>query len=510
MEILLDFKFNKNDKNFKFMVLSVIVLIVLFLYASIKSSVASGGYFFGLMMLLALLGLAFFVSKNKDKVQDFLESKLNIKISEIKANYQTNQKTETVSAREESGSTNFETMLYKSNVTFADVHGIDSIKSELIEVADFLNNPKKYKKFGVKLPKGVLLVGAPGVGKTMIAKALAGETKVPFFYQSGASFVQIYVGMGAKRVRELFAKAKASAPAIIFIDEIDAVGKKRGDGRNDEREGTLNELLTQMDGFEENAGILVLAATNNIDVLDEALLRSGRFDRRVYVPMPNASDREDILRGYLAGKNTTFDLEKIAKDLAGFSGASIATLVNEASLNQLRKNSQFLELSDIEIAKNKIRFGTKINKFFSNEQKDLLAIYQSARAFFGWKLIPNFDKISLFDESINGYDKQYLSKTEMINLVKLNLCGHIAVEIIKFEPYSIFPKDLENAKKLIKDLATEFLIEEDEHKVLNQIKAELRSQIMDNKSSILRLKEIMVEKEELQSKDLMAGIGSLI
>lgn len=507
---MLDFKFNKNDKNFKFMVLSAVVLIVLFLYASIKSSVTGGGYFFGLILLLSLLGFAFYVSRNKAKVKEFLESKLNIKISEIGSNHQNSQRYSSEQIREEVVPESFDNILYKSNTTFADVHGIDSIKSELLEVADFLNNTKKYKKFGVKLPRGVLLVGAPGVGKTMIAKALAGETKVPFFYQSGASFVQIYVGMGAKRVRELFAKAKASAPAIIFIDEIDAVGKRRGEGRNDEREGTLNELLTQMDGFEDSTGILVLAATNNIDVLDEALLRSGRFDRRVYVPMPNATDREEILRGYLTNKNITFDISKVAKDLAGFSGASIATLTNEACLNQLRRNSEFLELSDIEIAKNKIKFGTKINKFFSNEQKDLLAVYQSAKAFFGWKLIPNFDKISLFDEGILGYDKQYLSKTEVINLIKLNLCGHIAIEIIKFEPHSIFPKDIEKAKKLIKDLLNEFLIDEDEHKIFNQIKVELRNQIIENKSSILRLKEIMMEKEELQSKDLMIGLGSLI
>ena len=186
-----------------------------------------------------------------------------------------------------------------SNITFEDIAGIEEIKEELEEVVDFLNNPKKYQKFDVTLPKGVLLVGPPGVGKTLIAKAVAGEADVPFFYQSGASFVHIYVGMGAKKVRELFNTAKRNAPSIIFIDEIDAVGKQRGLGSNDEREATLNELLTQMDGFTSSSGVMVIAATNKIEVLDEALLRAGRFDRRVFLNLPNRIDREKILKLYL-------------------------------------------------------------------------------------------------------------------------------------------------------------------------------------------------------------------
>ncbi|MCI7363074.1 MAG: AAA family ATPase, partial [Campylobacter sp.] len=189
-----------------------------------------------------------------------------------------------------------------SNVLFKDVAGIDEVKSELMEIVDFLKNPRKYREFGVKLPRGVLMIGPPGVGKTLVAKAVAGEAGVPFFYQSGASFVQIYVGMGAKRVRELFAKAKSFAPSIIFIDEIDAVGKARGGGRNDEREATLNQLLTEMDGFNDSSGIIVIAATNKIEMIDEALLRSGRFDRRVFLALPDLNDRKDILKSYLASK----------------------------------------------------------------------------------------------------------------------------------------------------------------------------------------------------------------
>lgn len=500
---MLNFNFDKNDKNLKFMVLSAVVLIVLFLYAIVKGSVVSGGYIIGLLFLISLLGVSFIISAKKVEIKEFLEKQLGVKVTNTAS-------ASSLADQSESQSTNFENMLFKSAVTFDDVNGIDAIKEELLEIVDFLNYPKKYKKFGVKLPKGVLLVGSPGVGKTLIAKALAGEAKVPFFYQSGASFVQIYVGMGAKRVRELFAKAKASAPAIIFIDEIDAVGKKRGDGRNDEREGTLNELLTQMDGFEESSGIIVIGATNNIDVLDDALLRSGRFDRRVFVPMPNAKDREKILRGYLNKKDINFDITKLAKDLAGFSGASIATLVNEASLNQLKRNSEFLEIVDIELAKNKVRFGTRENKLINGEQKDILAIYQASKAFFTWKLIPNFDKVSLFDEGISGYDKPYLSKSEMQNLIKLYLCGHIALEVIKFEPFAIFASDLINAKKMAKIMSVELLLEDDEAKILNSLKNELKNQVVENKANILRLKEIMLDKEELQSKDLMAVCGSLL
>jgi cell division protease FtsH len=181
-----------------------------------------------------------------------------------------------------------------SDITFKDVGGISDVKEELEEIIDFLRSPKKYRNFGAKMPRGVLLVGPPGVGKTMIAKAVAGEADVPFYYQSGASFVQIYVGMGAKRVRELFVQAKRNAPSIIFIDEIDAVGRARGGSRNDEREATLNQLLTEMDGFEDSSGVVVIAATNKIEVLDSALLRSGRFDRRVFVDLPTLDEREAI------------------------------------------------------------------------------------------------------------------------------------------------------------------------------------------------------------------------
>lgn len=209
------------------------------------------------------------------------------------------------------------------------------------------------------MPKGVLLVGPPGVGKTLIAKAVAGEAGVPFFYQSGASFVEIYVGMGAKRVRELFLKAKSKAPSIIFIDEIDAVGKSRGDFSNVERDNTLNQLLTQMDGFEDNSGVIVMAATNKIDLMDNALLRSGRFDRRIFISLPDFKDRMHILQNYMKEKKSSVDLEKIAKASVGFSGAALETLVNEAAINAIRRKSDLIEENDFFAVLNKVLMGKK-------------------------------------------------------------------------------------------------------------------------------------------------------
>jgi len=244
-------------------------------------------------------------------------------------------------------------------VSFKDVAGIQDVKEELEEIVDFLKNPARYKRYGITLPKGVLLVGPPGVGKTMIAKAVAGEASVPFFYQSGATFVQIYVGMGAKRVKELFSQAKANAPSIIFIDEIDAVGRARGGMRNDERESTLNQLLTEMDGFEDSSGVIVIAATNKIDIIDEALLRSGRFDRRIFISLPDKNDRLEILKAYMRNKPTEVDLESLANMSVGFSGAALATFVNEAAINALRRGSTILELGDFVAVRQKVLMGKK-------------------------------------------------------------------------------------------------------------------------------------------------------
>ncbi|MDC0933663.1 AAA family ATPase, partial [Arcobacteraceae bacterium] len=306
------------DKNLKMMSISAIVLIVLFLYTITKSDniIHGNSYYVGVGFLFVLLILTFALQKYKDKIRAIIpKTKFSDELSSVQEN---NTNEPRLAKEKESEGTITPTT---SSITFKDVAGITEIKEELEEVVDFLNNPKKYQKYGVSLPRGVLLVGPPGVGKTLIAKAVAGEAEVPFFYQSGASFVHIYVGMGAKRVRELFAVAKLNAPSIIFIDEIDAVGKARGIGSNDERESTLNELLTQMDGFDSSSGVMVVAATNKIEVLDEALLRAGRFDRRVFLTLPTKTDRIDILNLYLKNKSFNLDIEKLANETSGFSSS---------------------------------------------------------------------------------------------------------------------------------------------------------------------------------------------
>ena len=279
------------DKDFKLMAMSAVVLLILFVYTIYKSSshIQGSSYYIGIIFLFILLFLALLLKVKQNKVRAFF----NKGKKEEKSAFDTELTKSQAKVVQDDLNSNIQAV--SSNITFKDIAGIKEIKEELEEIVDFLNNPKKYLEFGIKLPKGVLLVGPPGVGKTLIARAVAGEADVPFFYQSGASFVHIYVGMGAKKVRELFAKAKQNAPAIIFIDEIDAVGKARSGKSNDERESTLNELLTQMDGFDGDSGVIVIAATNKIEVLDDALLRAGRFDRRVHVGLPNIDDKKKIL-----------------------------------------------------------------------------------------------------------------------------------------------------------------------------------------------------------------------
>lgn len=344
-----------------------------------------------------------------------------------------------------------------SNVKFKDVAGISEVKDELIEIVDFLKNPEKYKNFGVKLPKGVLMIGPPGVGKTLIAKAVAGEAGVPFFYQSGASFAEIFVGVGAKRVRELFAKAKAVAPSIIFIDEIDAVGKTRAKGRNDELESTLNQLLTEMDGFKENNGVIVIAATNKAEMIDTALLRAGRFDRRILIALPNFADRVEILKVYLKDKNFIGDVAKIAGICVGFSGASIATLVNEAAINAMRRNSEKIELCDFEAVKSKVLLGSKKTIALSDYEKEIQSYYQASKALTAFWFNVDFEKIGLLDEKFLNFDTQIDSKTKIINEIKVLLSGVAGLKIYKNDAFSNGSKDIKKAaflaEKMIFDYA---------------------------------------------------------
>ncbi|WP_078424037.1 ATP-dependent metallopeptidase FtsH/Yme1/Tma family protein [Campylobacter pinnipediorum] len=343
-----------------------------------------------------------------------------------------------------------------SNINFSNVAGIKDVKIELSEIVDFLKNPSKYKEFGIKMPKGVLMIGPPGVGKTLIAKAVAGEANVPFFYQNGASFVQIYVGMGAKRVRELFAKAKAYAPSIVFIDEIDAVGKSRGGDRNDEREATLNQLLTEMDGFLDNSGVIVIAATNRIEMIDEALLRSGRFDRRIFLSMPNVGDRIDILKSYLSGKTTNVDIEEIAKMTVGFSGAALSTLVNEAAINALRRGVRVIETSDFEAVSNKVLLGKKRVLSYTEHEKKIQSIYQGAKALSAYWFDIKFDKISLIEDRFLGAEREIESKTQMLSRIKVYLAGMVKLELEFNDVFSNSYYDLNIAKSIAEKMVFEY------------------------------------------------------
>jgi cell division protease FtsH len=280
-----------------------------------------------------------------------------------------------------------------TNVTFKDVAGLQGAKEEIVEIVEFLKNSKKYTELGAKIPKGALLVGPPGTGKTLLAKAVAGEAKVPFFSLSGSDFVEMFVGVGASRVRDLFKQAKEKAPCIIFIDEIDAIGRARGKnanfGSNDERENTLNQLLTEMDGFGTNSGVIILAATNRADVLDSALMRAGRFDRQIYVDMPDLNERKEIFQVHLQPIKlaTGMDVDFLAKQTPGFSGADIANLCNEAALIAARKDKAFVEKQDFLDAVDRIVGGLeKKNKIITKEEKKAIAFHEAGHASISWLL----------------------------------------------------------------------------------------------------------------------------
>ena len=405
-----------------------------------------------------------------------------------------------------------------SNVTFADVAGINEAKSELEEIIDYLKSPKKYQDFGVKLPKGVLLVGVPGVGKTLIAKALAGEAQVPFFYQSGASFVQIYVGMGAKKVHDLFTKAKLNAPSIIFIDEIDAVGKARGGMRNDEREATLNQLLTEMDGFEDSSGVIVIGATNNMESLDEALLRSGRFDRRIFVELPNLQERVKILKVHTRDKQCDFDFEEIAKLCVGFSGAALAVLINEAALCAIKRNAKAITKEDILGVRDKVMLGVRKKLSFSDTEKEILAYYQAAKAFSAYTLEVAFEKITLMSDGLKYADKEFLSKNTMESQIKIHLSGIAALELLYQERYSHAKEDLNAAKAIARKMVEsygmgEYLLgrEEDVLKILEDCKNDQFAFFKNYRGILEKIKEALLVDEKLEYQAVGAMIhGCLI
>ena len=480
------------DKNFKLMAMSAVVLLILFVYTIYKSSshIQGSSYYIGIIFLFILLFLALLLKVKQDKVRAFF----NKGKKEEKSAFDTELTKSQAKVVQDDLNSNIQAV--SSNITFKDIAGIKEIKEELEEIVDFLNNPKKYLEFGIKLPKGVLLVGPPGVGKTLIARAVAGEADVPFFYQSGASFVHIYVGMGAKKVRELFAKAKQNAPAIIFIDEIDAVGKARSGKSNDERESTLNELLTQMDGFDGDNGVIVIAATNKIEVLDDALLRAGRFDRRVHVGLPNIDDRKKILELYLNNRNHEINIERLVNETAGFSSAALATLINEALLNMIKNDKKILDNDDILIAKNKLEFGKKQIKILDEKQKEILSIYQASKAFI------SKTKVALFDESVQKLNSAYPSYHELCENIKRDLAGFIGVEVIKKEKYAINHEDLESAFKTANEIVNKYKMVNSVEDLLTNIKNELRSELSQNAEEINRLKNVMLKNEVITLDDI--------
>ena len=357
-------------------------------------------------------------------------------------------------------------------VTFKDVAGLDEEKEELKEEVEFLKNPKKYIDMGARIPKGILLVGHPGNGKTLLAKAVAGEANVPFFSISGSDFVEMFVGVGASRVRDMFKEAKANSPCIIFIDEIDAVGRQRGaglGGGHDEREQTLNQLLVEMDGFATHESIIVMAATNRPDILDPALLRPGRFDRQIVVGSPDVKAREEILN--LHAKNKPFvegiDFKVIAKNTAGFSGADLENMINEAALLAARKNKTKIDLDDVEAAMVKVMMGPeKKSKVITEKEKKLTAYHEAGHAVVA-RFLPNHDdihEISIIPRGMaGGYtmyrpteDKSYVSKAEMKEQIVSLLGGRMAEKLILDDISTGASNDIERATKIAKQMVMKY------------------------------------------------------
>ncbi len=365
----------------------------------------------------------------------------------------------------------------QTQVTFSDVAGIEQAKLELAEVVDFLKNADRFTAVGAKIPKGVLLVGPPGTGKTLLAKAVAGEAGVPFFSISGSEFVEMFVGVGASRVRDLFEQAKTNAPCIVFIDEIDAVGRQRGAGMgggNDEREQTLNQLLTEMDGFEGNTGIIIIAATNRPDVLDSALLRPGRFDRQVTVDRPDFGGRLEILNVHARGKSLSkdVDLEKIARRTPGFTGADLANLLNESAILAARRNLTEVSMDEVNDAIDRILAGPeKKDRVMSEKRKTLVAYHEAGHALVG-ALMPDYDpvqKISIiprgaaggltwFTPSEDRMDSGLYSRSYLQNQMAVALGGRIAEEIVfgEEEVTTGASSDLQQVAKVARQMVTRF------------------------------------------------------
>jgi len=360
----------------------------------------------------------------------------------------------------------------KNKTTFKDVAGLKEEKEEVKELIDFLKNPKRFQKLGARIPKGVLLVGPPGTGKTLLAKAVAGEANVPFYYISGSDFVELFVGVGASRVRDMFKEAKHNAPCLIFIDEIDAVGRQRGTGLgggHDEREQTLNQLLTEMDGFGANEGIIIIAATNRADVLDPALLRPGRFDRQVIVNLPDVKGREEILGVHARNKilAPSVSLKNLAKRTPGFSGADLENLLNEAALLAVRGNKEQITMKEIDEATDRVMMGpAKKSKKYTEEERRLVAFHEAGHAVIGLKLsnASEVQKVTIIPRGhAGGYnlmvpkEEKYTStKTELLEQITGLLGGRVSEELTFGEISTGAHNDFEKATKIARAMVTEY------------------------------------------------------
>ncbi len=440
-------------------------------------------------------------------------------------------------------------------VTFKDVAGLDGAKEEVMEIVDFLKNPKKYTALGGKIPKGALLVGPPGTGKTLLAKAVAGEADVPFFSISGSDFVEMFVGVGASRVRDLFRQAKEKAPCIVFIDEIDAVGRARsknvGFSSNDERENTLNQLLTEMDGFDSNSGVIILAATNRADILDKALLRAGRFDRQIHVDLPDLKERSAIFQVHLKGLKLTpdFDVDFLAKHTPGFSGADIANVCNEAALTAARKNKTEIDKQDFLDAVDRIIGGLeRKNKIITPEEKKSIAHHEAGHATVSW-LLPNANPLFKVTIVPRGQalgaawylpeERQLETKEQMIDQMCSLIGGRVAEEIVNGQPSTGALNDLERLTKSAYAMVVYYgmsekvgtvsyfdstgsrgyelskpysektaeLIDEEVKSLINKIHDRTYGILMENKDKFLELAALLLEKEVIFADDMERIFG---
>ena len=441
-----------------------------------------------------------------------------------------------------------------NNVTFKDVAGLYGAKEEVMEIVDFLKNPQKYTALGGKIPKGALLVGPPGTGKTLLAKAVAGEANVPFFSISGSDFVEMFVGVGASRVRDLFKQAKEKAPCIVFIDEIDAVGRARGKNvgfsSNDERENTLNQLLTEMDGFGTNSGVIVLAATNRADILDKALMRAGRFDRQIHVTLPDLNERKEIFQVHLKGLKLSkdFDLDLIAKNTPGFSGADIANVCNEAALTAARRGKSEIDNKDFSDAVDRVVGGIERKKtIMSPEEKRLTAYHEAGHAVAGW-LLPGCDPVLKVSIIPRGQalgltwslpdEKVMMSRTDLIDEMCCLVGGRVAEEIVNDGvPCTGALNDFERMTKMAYAMVTYYgmsekvgnlsfynmsdgydltkpysektaeLIDAEVKDLVNQVTERTRKLLLENWDGLDKLARQLISKEVIMAEDIEAIFG---